>query len=80
MPSAAQRGTLGGMSPKMRKLLGGVVMILFVMVYALVAMALAQARVVQDSAKLVQACIYAALGLGWILPLMPLIRWMERRR
>lgn len=55
-------------------------MIVFVIFYALVAMALAQARIVQESGKITQACIYAALGLGWVLPLLPLIRWMERRR
>ena len=68
------------MSPRTRKLVGGVIMILFVIVYALLAMALAQARVVQQSGTLVQTVIYAALGLSWILPLLPLIRWMEGRR
>jgi len=26
----------------------------------------------------VQAVIYSILGIAWIFPLMPLIRWMER--
>ena len=47
--------------------------------YALLAMALAQARVIQDAGKLVQACFFAVLGLAWIVPLLPLIRWMEKR-
>lgn len=67
------------MSPRTRKLVGGVIMILFVIVYALVAMALAQARFVQESGTLAQTAIYAALGLSWVLPLLPLIRWMEGR-
>lgn len=79
LPWAAQKRYSKHMSARVRKLLGGVLMILFVVVYALTAMTLAQARVVQDSAKLVQTCIYAVLGLGWVLPLLPLIRWMERR-
>ena len=53
-------------------------MIGFVIVYAMVAMALAQARPVQNAGSLVQTLIYIVLGLGWILPLMPLITWMER--
>lgn len=62
-----------------RKFVGGVVMLLFVIVYALAAMALAQARVVQDAGRLTQTVVYAVLGIGWILPLLPLIRWTERR-
>lgn len=68
------------MSPRTRKLVGGVIMILFVIFYALVAMALAQARFVQESGTLMQTLIYAALGLSWVLPLLPLIRWMEGRK
>ena len=67
------------MSLRSRKFVGGVVMILFVMAYALLAMALAQARVVQESGRLVQTAFFAVLGIGWVLPLLPLIRWMERR-
>ena len=76
----SERRYVAPMSPRTRKLVGGVIMILFVIVYALLAMALAQARVVQQSGTLVQTVIYAALGLSWILPLLPLIRWMEGRR
>lgn len=55
-------------------------MIGFVIAYALLAMALAQARVVQESGRVMQALFYAVLGTGWILPLMPLIRWMEKKQ
>jgi predicted PurR-regulated permease PerM len=65
------------MPRRLRKLIGTIVMIAFVMVYALVAMALADSRVSQ-APELVRAIAYAALGLAWVLPLMPLIRWMER--
>jgi uncharacterized membrane protein YuzA (DUF378 family) len=63
-----------------RKFIGAVAMLVFVVVYALVAMVLAQARPTQDAPVLLQTLIYAVLGLAWILPLMPLIRWMERGR
>lgn len=66
------------MRRRTRKLTGAAVMIGFVIVYAMVAMALAQARPVQNAGSLVQTLIYIVLGLGWILPLMPLITWMER--
>ncbi|WID96387.1 DUF2842 domain-containing protein [Bosea vestrisii] len=61
-----------------RKLVGTVVMIVFVCVYALVAMALAQGRITESS-KLVQTIAYVVLGLVWVLPLLPLIKWMERK-
>ena len=70
------------MSPRNRKLVGGLGMILFVIVYALVAMALADSRPVQSTGPVWQIAIYVVLGLAWILPVMPLIVWMEggRRR
>ncbi len=60
-----------------RKLVGAIVMIAFVMIYAPIAMALAESRIV-DAPQLIRAIAYVTLGLIWILPLMPLIRWMER--
>jgi uncharacterized membrane protein YuzA (DUF378 family) len=62
----------------MRKLLGGAAMLAFVIFYALIAMALAQSRPIQEASGLVQGVSYAILGLAWTLPLMPLIKWMER--
>lgn len=66
------------MRQRSRKFVGAIVIIPFVIVYALVAMALAQARVVQEAHGLVQGLVYVVLGTVWILPLMPLITWMER--
>jgi predicted membrane channel-forming protein YqfA (hemolysin III family) len=65
------------MPRRLRKLVGTVVMIVFVMVYAVFAMALADSRVSQTH-ELVRAAVYAVLGLAWVIPLLPLIRWMER--
>ena len=65
------------MSPRIRKLTGGAGMLAFVLVYALVAMALANSRPVQETNALVRALVYVALGLAWVLPMMPLIVWME---
>jgi hypothetical protein len=65
------------MSHRTRKLIGTLAMFAFVLVYAPIAMALAESRIV-DAPKPVQTIAYLVLGLAWILPLMPLIRWMER--
>ncbi|HLH12094.1 MAG TPA: DUF2842 domain-containing protein [Methylovirgula sp.] len=62
-----------------RKFLGAVLMLAFVIVYALVAMALAQTKALQQAPGLVQALCYGLIGMAWILPVMPLIKWMERR-
>jgi predicted membrane channel-forming protein YqfA (hemolysin III family) len=67
------------LSIRLRKFLGGVAMLIFVIVYALVAMALAQSRPIQEAPRLLQTLSYIVLGLAWTLPLMPLIKWMERR-
>jgi len=66
------------MSKSLRKFIGAMVMISFVTVYALVAMALAQSRVVQDASAVLQGLYYAIIGMAWALPMMPLIRWMQR--
>lgn len=65
------------MPRRTRKLIGAVAILSFVCLYALVAMVVAQGRI-QDASKAVQAIFYLVAGLAWILPLMPLIRWMER--
>ena len=67
------------MPRRLRTLLGTVAILAFVMLYALVAMALAESRIV-DAPKLVQTLAYFLLGIVWILPVIPLIRWMEGPR
>lgn len=66
------------MTQSHRKLIGTVAILVFVCVYALIAMALAQGRIT-EAPKLVQTIAYITLGLAWILPLLPLIKWMERK-
>lgn len=68
------------MKKRSRKLLGTVILLVFVICYALVAMALAQSRPLQESGKAIQAVLYAIIGLAWILPVFPLIKWMEGGR
>lgn len=66
------------MKKRLRKFIGSVTLVSFVTVYALLAMVLTQARPVQAAPWYVQTLVYAVLGLAWILPMMPLIAWMER--
>lgn len=66
------------MTRRTRKLFGTAGMLAFVSVYALCAMVLSESRPVRDAPKLVQTIYFAVVGLAWILPLMPLIAWMER--
>ena len=67
------------MPRRLRTLIGTVTILVFVCVYALMAIAIADSRIV-NAPKLVQTLAYCVLGTIWILPLMPLIRWMEGGR
>ncbi|CAN1518204.1 Protein of unknown function DUF2842 [Rhabdaerophilaceae bacterium] len=66
------------MNPRIKKLIGTIVMILFVIVYALVIMAVAP-RILVGNSKLVELAFYLVAGLAWVIPLLPLIRWMEKK-
>jgi len=62
---------------RLRKFLGTIALIVLVTVWALVAMALAQAPAIHDSA-LLSVAFYVIVGLGWVLPAMPIVAWMGR--
>jgi hypothetical protein len=65
------------MRRRTRKLVGTVAMVTFVVIYALIVMALAQTPLLQNAPSYAQGLFYVIGGLGWIVPIMPLIRWME---
>ena len=65
------------MTIRLRKLIGAVALIVLVTTWALVAMALAQLPVIKDY-RVVETIYFVVAGLGWVLPAMPLIRWMSR--
>ena len=65
------------MRRRTRTLIGTFAILAIVCIYAPLAMALADSRIAQTPAA-VQAVLYSILGIAWIFPLMPLIRWMER--
>jgi hypothetical protein len=64
---------------RLRKFIGAVVLIVLVIVWALVAMALAQMPAIRDNAIL-SVAYYVIAGLGWVLPAMPIIAWMSPRK
>ena len=66
------------MGRRNRKLIGAAAMLVFVSVYALCAMVLSETQPVHDASHIVQGIYFAVVGLAWILPLLPLITWMER--
>jgi hypothetical protein len=70
------------MPVRIRKLIGAFALIALVVIWSLLAMAVAQFPVVKANG-LLETVYYVVAGLGWVLPAMPLIRWMskgERRR
>lgn len=67
------------MRSRQRKLIGAVFMVVFVVVYALAAMMLAQVTALKVESAPLRLVIFALLGLGWAIPMVPLIGWMERR-
>lgn len=65
------------MPVRMRKLIGTVLMVILVLVWALFFMALAQGRV-QDAGAFWHFVYYVVAGMGWIVPAGLLIRWMQK--
>ena len=60
-----------------RKFLGTCALLALVAVWALLAMAIAQFALSSANA-FVAALFYVAAGLGWVLPAMPVVSWMQR--
>ena len=66
------------MSMRVRKLIGLVVLLLWVFVYAILAGGIG-VHLAQKGAPVWAAWIYYPVaGLAWVIPILPLIRWMQR--
>jgi predicted membrane channel-forming protein YqfA (hemolysin III family) len=63
------------MQPSYRKLVGTGLIVLVIALWA--AFVASLARVVGGWPVLVQAPYYLVMGLAWIIPLKPLVRWMQ---
>jgi predicted membrane channel-forming protein YqfA (hemolysin III family) len=64
--------------PSPRKLIGIALILMIIIVWA--TLVAAMARFVGGWPVLVQAAFYLVMGLIWIAPLKPLVRWMQTGR
>jgi hypothetical protein len=65
------------MPVRLKKLIGTVLLMLLVIVYALAATTIASTRLA-ESGPLVHLAFFLVGGLVWILPAMLIIKWMVR--
>lgn len=65
------------MTIRVRKLIGAVLLLIFIAVYALAVMAVAIVLQVNAS-KWVELVFYIVGGLAWVIPAALLVRWMVR--
>lgn len=65
------------MSIRTRKLIGTVVLLVFLAVYAFLAM-LAAVVLQVSSNKAVELLFYLVGGLAWVVPAAWLVRWMQK--
>ncbi len=64
---------------RLRKLIGTFALFALVIVWALLAMALAQSPAIRDNSYL-SVAYYVVAGIGWVVPAMPIVAWMSCRR
>lgn len=63
------------MSPRIRKLVGTVLLLVVLAIYSLM-VAVAASAVLTGTNKIVELIFYAIAGVAWVLPAGYLIRWM----
>jgi Protein of unknown function (DUF2842) len=64
------------MRQRQRKLIGSLAILAFVPIYVLIAGAFADRRFA-DAGEMARLTYFVIAGLAWIVPIIPLIRWME---
>jgi hypothetical protein len=60
-----------------RKLFGTIALLVLALVWSLTGMTIAQMPWLASSG-LRQAIFYVVVGMGWVLPAMPIVSWMSR--
>jgi hypothetical protein len=65
------------MTIRTRKLLGAVALLLLAFAWSMMGMVMAQFPLIANSGWL-QAVYYVVVGMGWVLPAMPIVSWMLR--
>jgi hypothetical protein len=63
---------------RLRKFIGTIALFVLVILWALLAMGLAQVPAIRDN-TLLSVAYYVIAGIGWVLPAMPLVWWMSRK-
>jgi hypothetical protein len=69
---------MSAMPIRLRKLIGAFALFALVIVWALLAMALAQS-VLTSISGWTASIYYVFAGLGWVVLAMPLVKWMSRK-
>jgi len=68
---------LRALSPRYKKLIGTIVIIIWVPIYALVAMRIG-VDILPESNSLAALAYYAIAGTAWIIPIGLMLPWMSR--
>lgn len=66
------------MTSRTRKLLGAIVLLVFLAIYALLALAVAVVLQVNTTSKFVELAYYVIAGLIWVIPAAFIVSWMSR--
>jgi len=66
------------MRQRQRKLLGTVALLVFITIYALLALAVAVVLQVREANQFVEFLYYVIAGLIWVVPAGAIISWMQR--
>jgi hypothetical protein len=65
------------MSPRIKKLIGAIVMVVWIAIYAFLAMLLG-IKILPHAGGLTAFLYYAVAGLLWIIPIGLMLPWMNR--
>ncbi|MGJ4946973.1 DUF2842 domain-containing protein [Bradyrhizobium sp. HKCCYLS20291] len=65
------------MTIRTRKLIGAVALLLLAFAWSMMGMVMAQFPLIANSGWM-QAVYYVVVGMGWVLPAMPIVSWMLR--
>ena len=66
------------MTPRIRKLVGAILLLIMIAVYSLLAMMAAVILQVNEANKSVELLYYGVAGLLWVLPAALIIKWMQK--
>lgn len=66
------------MSSRARKLIGALILLVFLAIYSLLALAAAVVLQVNTTSKVVELAFYVIAGLLWVVPAAWIVSWMSR--